>query len=124
MVDDLVAKILDDDCISGNDIFTNRCNGNTQQYQVGTSVAQDCKNRLGANAYLSNVDGFQTTYPTSRLPNGSLGVNENDQEYKSICSGLNSLSLNLCMSQQNHDKDTYSNGYINNTQRYVYLITK
>ncbi|XP_003426101.1 uncharacterized protein DDB_G0283357 isoform X2 [Nasonia vitripennis] len=118
MVNDLVAKILDDDCISSNDVFANRCNGNSQQYQVGAPMAQDCKTRLGTNAYLTNANGFHSSYPVSQIPNGSLGMNENDQEYRNICSGLSSLGLNLCMGQQNHDKgNSYNNGYINNVQR-------
>ena len=120
MVDDLVAKILDDDCISGDDIFTNRCNGNHKQYQTQIPLTQDFKASLGTNAYLTNTNGLQTPYSLTRAPNGCLEVNENDQEYRNINSRLDSLSLNLYMGQQNHEKgNSYTNGYINNVQRYV-----
>ncbi|XP_014226946.1 putative uncharacterized protein DDB_G0271606 isoform X1 [Trichogramma pretiosum] len=122
MVDDLVAKILDDDSISGNnEAFAPRCNGNTQQYQSGISMAQDCKPRLGPNAYPSNANGLNSNFSLTQLANGSsFGVNENDQDYRNICNGLNSLGLNLIMGQQNQDKaNLYNEGFPNNVQRSI-----
>lgn len=118
MVDDLVAKILDDDIVTSNDNFSNNCNGNSEQYQIGTPLVQDCKSGLAANSYIINASGYHTTCLQNQIPNSSLCVNENDKEYKSICRGLNSLSLNFCMGQQNHDKGiSYANGLVNDAQR-------
>lgn len=118
MVNDLVAKILDDDCSTSNDVFSNHCNGNPQQYPTTeTPLTEDCKIRLANNTF---TNGYHATYPQSQILNASLNFNGNDQEFRNICSGLDTLSLNvLCRGQQTHDKGVpYANGYINNIQRY------
>ncbi|XP_011495976.1 PREDICTED: uncharacterized protein C17orf104 homolog [Ceratosolen solmsi marchali] len=122
MVDDLVAKILDDDCITGNDIFTNHYNDTVQQHEVGAPISLDCKTRLGKNAYLTNTNDVHMTYPEVQVENNALNINGNDQEYKNISTGLNSLNFNLCLEEQNYDKTTlYTNGHINNVERTIHI---
>lgn len=120
MVNDLVAKVLDEDCTSSNDIFSNRCNGNSHQYQAKNSTAQNYKTNLGNNAYPSN--GLYNSCEPLQESNGTVGFL--NQDYKNICNDLSSINLSMCMGQQNHDKgNVYStNGFTENLQRYILKI--
>ncbi|KAJ8688633.1 hypothetical protein QAD02_024428 [Eretmocerus hayati] len=116
MVNDIVAKLLDDDCISSNDSFTSRCNGNP--LQNGMSTAQDCKSRLNSTAYPHNTNGFRTAFPPVQRPNGSLNTNDDSHELRCAYDELNTLGVNAFTGQQNLIRgNSCNNGYLNNLQR-------
>jgi hypothetical protein len=120
MVDDLVAKILDDDCNTHNDIFTSQWNNTVQQCPIKTSVASDYKTRLSVNSCLTNTNSLYTIYPLAQLENDSININENNREYRNTCNELNSLNLNMSIEEENYGKaNLFTNGCINHIQRYA-----
>ena len=117
MVNDLVAKILDDDVIVSDDVYTNRYNENPSlRYHPEAHMSQMSqinKTRPGANPCSNNDLCRQNQqFPSRRMSNDISSIIENDREYGNICGGLNSLSLNVCTGL---DKgNVFTNGFTNN----------
>lgn len=119
MVDDLVAKVLNDDCITGNELFANHCNGdmNSEKHQNRAPVAQNYRRNPGNNAYLADTSELYTTCALTQVSNSTLDECQNDQVSRNIFGGLNSLGLNLCIGQQSHNNTApYTNAYISDLQ--------
>ncbi|XP_014218656.1 uncharacterized protein LOC106646941 isoform X2 [Copidosoma floridanum] len=113
MVNDLVAKVLDEDFTTKN-VSAHHGNDNLQQYQVEAPIAPDFDIKLGASSFLNST--FHTSDTPTPSFNDTLG--SRDQDYKIISQDLNLLNSNLCLGLQIHDKVTSStNGFTKNLQR-------
>lgn len=112
MVNDLVAKILDEDSVVVEDCYTGQQNG-FSQYR--SDNYKPIGPRTISGSALQTLDGIERRYNATEncLSNGSL----NEREYTKYCSGLNALSLNVCTGNNSHEGNTYSNSVINDLQR-------
>ncbi|XP_033207762.1 uncharacterized protein LOC117167151 isoform X2 [Belonocnema kinseyi] len=117
MVNDLVAKILDEDVVVGDDVYATRYNGNSSlRYHSETQMSQLSqiqKSSSGANPCTNN-DFCRLTqqFPSRRISSDISSIIENDRDYGNICGGLNSLSLNVCTGLEKGN--VFTNGFTNN----------
>ncbi|XP_015600982.1 uncharacterized protein LOC107270458 isoform X2 [Cephus cinctus] len=113
MINDLVAKILEDDSIVSDDTYANIYNGNSFQYQNELQPSRMGKVRDSTTSCPVEFSTSHMGYSFGKLSNGIPDTTEEECEYTNICGGLNNLSLNVCMDKGN----PYSNGLVANLQR-------
>lgn len=116
MVNDLVAKILDDDSIIVEDAgFSSQQNG-PSQYQTEYYKPIGSQTVNGSLQTLSKLNGVNRHYSVSEncITNGC----QNEKDYAKYCSGLEALSLNVCTGNNLNDRNTYSNSVITDLQRH------
>ncbi|XP_012281479.1 uncharacterized protein LOC105700319 isoform X2 [Orussus abietinus] len=109
MVNDLVAKILDDDSIVQDDVYVPGYDGTIQRSRVG-------KPRNGTSSCPTEVNGLQIRYAFGKLPNGIPFQTENDREYNNACVGLNTLGLGERTSQSVDRVQNYPGGLVTGLQ--------
>lgn len=120
MVNELVAKILDDDPIIAEEAYVNHYNGNPR-YCNDAQSSRMLKGRNGmSNYHHDDIVGSQVYYPYNKLPSTVCNTDENQREFVNMCSGLGNMTLNDCLAQttNSHDKcNDYSNGMSINAHR-------
>ncbi|XP_043268090.1 GATA zinc finger domain-containing protein 14-like isoform X2 [Venturia canescens] len=118
MVNDLVAKILDDDPIVTEETFGNGYNGNARSYEM-----QNSRMLKGRNASLGNyhdeIGISQIYYPYNKLPNVVTSQDDNHREFVNMCSALNSMSLNDCIAQTLEKTNDYGSITSSNCERTI-----
>ncbi|XP_051176545.1 homeobox protein 5-like isoform X2 [Leptopilina boulardi] len=121
MVNDLVAKILDDDSTVGDDVFMGRYVNPSLRYYSDAQMSnfsqtsQINKIRPGDVNHSSSNDLNRQTYQyqSKRMSNDIPGIIESERDMGNICGGLNNLSLNVCTGL---DKgNIFANGFTNNS---------
>ncbi|XP_046599603.1 meiosis-specific coiled-coil domain-containing protein MEIOC-like [Neodiprion lecontei] len=114
MVNDLVAKILDDDSNIAEDNFTD---GQTRlpQYQSEYSKHIDLHTTNELLPSILKPNGVARHRNTAEI--GVSNESHSEKNYQKYCSRLHALSLNVCTGNTCGEGNTYSNSVINELQR-------
>lgn len=115
MVNELVAKILDDDSVIVEDSFAGHQNGSSQYHQSEYYKPIGPQTINGFLPSLSRLNGFERRYNAAE--NGMSNGSQNKKDYTKYCSGLQALSLNVCTGNGLNEGNTYCNSVINDLQR-------
>ena len=116
MVNDLVAKILDDDSIMGGDVYVNGWNGNSSlRYHTDSQMSQvsqisgirSCKSPCINNDCCSQTQQYSPT-------NNFFSTFESNCEHRNICGAFDSLCLNICTGLDK--ENAFTNGFSNDSR--------
>ncbi|XP_043473466.1 uncharacterized protein LOC122505727 isoform X2 [Leptopilina heterotoma] len=113
MVNDLVAKILDDDSTVGDDVFMGRYVNPSLRYYSDAQMSHFSQaTSQQMNKIRPSNDPRQYQYQSKRMTTDIPGIIESERNIGNICGGLNTLSLNVCTGL---DKgNVFTNGFGNN----------